>query len=210
MHTASGTVYLVRHGRTALNVGNRFRGLEDVPLDEVGLAEVEATGERLKGAIDPDRPPTQIFTSPMSRTRSTAAAVARHFDLDPIPDDRLLDLDYGRWTAMTHEEAEALDAEAYRTFREDPYRACPPGGEPLRTVADRIAQIQDEVAATLDGGCAVLVTHDLPIVLLLGLGSDQPDAPWHFDVPTASITEMAVEGASTDLSTTPVRIGWKD
>ena len=111
--TESGTVYLVRHGRTALNVGNRFRGLEDVPLDEVGLAEVEETGERLKGAIDPARPPTQIFTSPMSRTRSTAAAVARHFDLEPVPDDRLLDLDYGQWTALTHEEAEALDAQAY-------------------------------------------------------------------------------------------------
>ena len=54
---------------------------------------------------------------------------------------------------------------------------------------------QDEVAATLNGGCAVLVTHDMPIVLLLGLGSDEPDAPWHFDVPTASITEMAVGGS---------------
>ena len=57
----------------------------------------------------------------------------------------------------------------------------------------------------------MLVTHDLPIVLLLGLGSDQPDAPWHFEVPTASITEMAVVQRSPDVrSVTPVRIGWKD
>lgn len=206
----AGRVYLVRHGRTVLNVGGRFRGREDVPLDEVGLIEVEETGERLKGAIDPARPPSRIFTSPMARTRSTAGAIARHFDLEPVADDRLLDLDYGRWTAKTHEEAKAMDPEAYRIFCEDPYRACPPGGEPLRDVADRISQIQDEVAAPLDGGCTVLVTHDLPIVLLLGLGSDEPDAPWRFDVPTASITEMAVtQGPTAQREVAPVRIGWK-
>ena len=41
------TVILVRHGQTAWNVKERFRGREDVPLDEVGVRQAERTAERI-------------------------------------------------------------------------------------------------------------------------------------------------------------------
>jgi probable phosphoglycerate mutase len=211
--SSDGTIYLVRHGRTALNAGGRFRGREDVPLDEIGLGEVEATGDRLHAhlAAGPAPVPERILMSPLARTRTTAHAIASRFGLEPIADERLLDLDYGAWTAMTPEEAEALDPQAFRTFRTDPYRAHTPRGERVIDVARRIEHARDEIAASLGGGCAVFVTHDIPIQLLLGRSSDPPTDPWGFDVPTASITELAVvERSATERSVTPVRIGWKD
>jgi len=35
------SVYLVRHGQTAWNKGEVFRGRADVPLDDEGLGEAE-------------------------------------------------------------------------------------------------------------------------------------------------------------------------
>lgn len=204
-----GTIYLVRHGRTALNVGGRFRGREDVPLDEVGLAEVEDTGDRLRTELA-IRPPDRILVSPLQRTRTTAEAIAGRLGTDVVVDDRLLDLDYGAWTAKTPEEAEASDPQAFGTFRTDPYRAGTPQGERLMDVAFRIELARDETAASLDGGSAILVTHDIPIQLLLGRSSDPPLDPWSFEVPTASITELAVLQASPATRTVePVRIGSK-
>ena len=41
-------VYLVRHGQTAWNVGEIFRGRADIPLDETGKHEVHLAGETIK------------------------------------------------------------------------------------------------------------------------------------------------------------------
>jgi probable phosphoglycerate mutase len=42
------TIFLVRHGRTALNAEGRFRGRLDPPLDDRGFA---ASGPVVEGAV---------------------------------------------------------------------------------------------------------------------------------------------------------------
>ena len=41
-------IILVRHGQTEWNRVERFRGHADVPLNEIGLAQAEATGRVLQ------------------------------------------------------------------------------------------------------------------------------------------------------------------
>ncbi|HYR01796.1 MAG TPA: histidine phosphatase family protein, partial [Syntrophobacteria bacterium] len=43
-------LYLVRHGQTAWNVGEIFRGRADIPLDETGRREAGLAGEALREA----------------------------------------------------------------------------------------------------------------------------------------------------------------
>ena len=57
------TIILVRHGQTEWNRIERYRGRVDVPLNDTGLAQAEATGRRVAAQWQP----TAIYSSPLSR-----------------------------------------------------------------------------------------------------------------------------------------------
>ncbi len=63
---------LVRHGQTEWNRVERFRGRADVPLNETGLAQAEATGLRIYG----EWLPSAVYSSPLSRAVRTAETIA--------------------------------------------------------------------------------------------------------------------------------------
>ena len=66
------TVYLVRHGQTAWNREEIFRGRADIPLNETGRKEALLTGQYLRGVkVD------SIYSSPLSRALETAETIAR-------------------------------------------------------------------------------------------------------------------------------------
>jgi ribonuclease H / adenosylcobalamin/alpha-ribazole phosphatase len=183
---AETTLHLVRHGRTALNAQGRFRGLEDPPLDEAGLAEVATTAERLRG-----REISHIATSRLRRAVQTAEACAHIVGVDPLIDPGLLDVDMGAWTALSAEEASARDPEAFAIYRTDPRRAIVPDGDALATVERRVRGCLDHLATRFEGREIVAVSHEAPIKLVVSgvLGVDGSDV-WALDLPTASLTTL--------------------
>jgi len=103
-------IILVRHGQTAWNRVERFRGRADIELNDSGLAQAEATARRIAAEWHPEA----IYASPLSRARTTAQAIARRVALEVVVDAGLLDIDYGQWQGLTPDEAhsrwpEALD-----------------------------------------------------------------------------------------------------
>ena len=91
------TVLLLRHGRTTANAGGILAGwTPGVQLDETGIAQVRAVGERLARV-----PLAAIVSSPLERCRQTADAVAEGRDLPVQSDDRLGEARYGDWTGRT-------------------------------------------------------------------------------------------------------------
>jgi ribonuclease H / adenosylcobalamin/alpha-ribazole phosphatase len=195
----STTVHVVRHGRTALNATGRFRGLADPPLDEVGLDEAERAAERLAGL-----PLVAVATSPLRRAVQTAAAVAGPHRLTPVPIDGLLDLDHGSWTGLIPAEAEALDPEAYRRFREDPRACTPPGGERLAAVEQRVDALLDALAAGHAGEEIAVVSHEIPIRLLWsGLMRVDGPAMWDLILPTAGVLTIRLHDGVWEVVATP-------
>jgi broad specificity phosphatase PhoE len=86
-------VVLVRHGRTSLNAAGSLRGRLDPPLDDVGEIEAVALGEALAGVgFD------TVVTSPLTRARQTAQAIAGVSGARLEVDPDLVDRDYGPWT----------------------------------------------------------------------------------------------------------------
>lgn len=73
------TLILVRHGRTASNVNEHFRGRGDVPLDEVGRSQAERTAERIAGQWQL----FAVYCSPLRRARATGGAMARRCGVAP-------------------------------------------------------------------------------------------------------------------------------
>jgi len=120
-------IVLVRHGQIEWNRVERFRGRADVPLNDVGLAQAEATGRRVAAGWRV----SAIYASPLSRAVRTAEAIAAHFGLPVHVHPGLADIDYGRWQGLTPEEARARWPEEVDAWYHAPERAQIPGGETL-------------------------------------------------------------------------------
>jgi len=147
-------IILVRHGRTAWNAEERFRGRADIPLDDLGRRQAEATAERLK-----DSGAVAVYSSPLERTMMTARPIAERLGLDVVPLEGLIDIDYGEWQGLTLEEALQRDAELYRRWRQEPHLARFPGGEGLDDVRRRVESVISMVTERHAGQTVVLVSH---------------------------------------------------
>jgi len=127
------TLLLTRHGQAA--AGDVMLGGQlDVPLLPSGREEAEALARRLSGVrID------RIVSSPMLRALETAQTIATGRPVEV--DERLRELDYGRWEGLTYDEIDAHDPELRARWEHDPAATHSPGGESGDDVAARGAQL---------------------------------------------------------------------
>ena len=164
---------LVRHGQTEWNRVERFRGRADVPLNETGLAQARATGDRVAAEWHP----AAVYSSPLSRSMKTAEAIARHFGLSAMGAAGLADIDYGQWQGLTPDQAREQWPEEVHAWYTAPHTAEIPGGESLQDLRDRAMRLVTECAERHPGDEVVLVGHTVVnrIILLgvLGLANDR-------------------------------------
>lgn len=156
------SIYLVRHGQTAWNKEEIFRGKTDVPLDETGLRQAELAGEYFK-----DIKIQGVYSSPLSRAWQTAERIARVHNLRVQPLDGLLDMSFGNWEGQAHQEIQKTDPETYRQWREEPHLARLPGGETLDNVRKRAMASLEEVIEKHPEETIVLVSHRVVNKVLL-------------------------------------------
>ena len=137
------TLILTRHGQaTAGEV--MLGGQLDVPLTPEGRTQAQALARRLSGVrID------RIVSSPMLRALETAQAIAtgRPVELD----ERLRELDYGRWEGLTYAEIDDRDPELRARWEHDPAATHSPGGESGDDVAARALSFLVDLLAA-EGG----------------------------------------------------------
>ncbi len=169
-------IILVRHGQTEWNRVERFRGRADIPLNETGLMQAEATGNR----VAEEWKPTAIYSSPLSRSVRTAESIAKHFSLPVQIYQGLADIDYGQWQGLTPEEARERWPELVVAWYHKPQTVRIPGGESLEDLRARGMAAVKELSEKYAGSAIVLVGHTVinRIILLgiLGLGNDRF---WH-------------------------------
>jgi broad specificity phosphatase PhoE len=148
------SLILTRHGLTP--AGNVLLGGQlDVPLAPKGRAQAESLRDRLAG-VRVDR----IVASPMLRALETAQIVAAGRPIEV--DERLRELDYGRWEGLSHAEADARDPELRIRWEADPAATHSPGGECGNDVAARaLSFLVDLIAAEL-GAPRVAPFHQPP------------------------------------------------
>lgn len=166
-------IILVRHGQTEWNRVERFRGRADIPLNETGLAQAEATGLRVAAEWQP----TAIYSSPLSRAIQTAEAIARNFSLEVQRYPGLIDIDYGEWQGLSPDEARQRWPAELDAWYNAPEKARIPGGESLEELRTRAMSTVNELAASHPGQTIGLIGHTVinRIILLgvLGLGNER-------------------------------------
>lgn len=138
--TATGPLYLLRHGETIWNRAKRLQGHRDTPLTLRGIQQAEAMGIALARELD-GVDPTCFFASPLGRTKQTAAIVADKISHDPetiLHDDRLKEVTFGIWDGLNIEELRADHGDAWQSRLADRWRFIPPGGESYMQVGERV------------------------------------------------------------------------
>jgi probable phosphoglycerate mutase len=167
------TILLIRHGLTEWNQVERFRGHADIPLNEVGVRQAEATARRVAAGWKP----AAVYSSPLSRAVRTAEAIGSRVGLKVETHVGLADIDYGEWQGLTPEEARGRWPEMVDLWFRNPQLAHIPGGESLEVLRRRAMATVADLAAQNSSKTIVLVGHTVlnRIILLgvLGLGNDR-------------------------------------
>lgn len=148
------TLYLVRHGETAWNVGGRFQGQQNTPLSKVGRAQADAVARALA-----DRHFAALYTSDLARSVETAAIIAAPHGMTPIPDARLREAHFGEWEGLSITEVTERWPEVVAAWRADSLRTRPPGGETLEGVQRRVVEFTEAVIRQYSAGGLCIVGH---------------------------------------------------
>jgi probable phosphoglycerate mutase len=147
---------LVRHAVTA-QTGPMLSGrAPGIDLSDRGREQAEALGGRL-AVLQVDA----VYASPIERTMQTAAAVARHHDLDVLPLEGVIEADYGEWTGGKLVDLAKTDL--WKTVQRAPSRARFPNGESLAEMQGRMVTALEDVVGRHAGQLVVVVSHADPI-----------------------------------------------
>lgn len=190
------SIYLVRHGQTAWNREEIFRGKTDIPLDDTGRRQAELAAKYFEGMKI-----HRIYSSPLSRARETAQKIAQPHNLKVEPLEGIIDLSFGNWEGHSHQEIRKTDQEIYRLWREEPHRVRLPGGESLDDVRVRAMASLQEVIQNHTGKTLVLVSHRVVNkVLICGiLGLDNSHF-WQITQDTTAINLIQYKNGKYILS----------
>ena len=137
-------IYLVRHGETEKNKERLLQGRSNLPLNETGIRQAEEAGRYFRErGITFDR----IYSSPLLRAVQTARIIAGE-DTELIPDDRLLEMDYGPWegTSLLNPAPEIV-----YFFQDFVHHPAPEGMESLASVVERLRDFLGFVREELAG-----------------------------------------------------------
>jgi len=185
-------IVLIRHGQTAWNKEEIFRGRADVPLDEVGLRQAQALADALR-----TEPISGVFTSPLTRAVQTATAVAESHGLVPVLVPGFTDIDFGAWEGLAHEVVRERFPELYATWQAQPEDVTFPGGENLDAVCQRASAALTELVQQSPGQTIALVAHRVVnkvlICHILGLPNSHF---WQIRQDTAAINRFHITRSS--------------
>lgn len=119
----------------------------------------EAAVEQLSG-----HPISALYASPLLRAQQSAAPWGARFGLEIVTEDRLIE-PTNRFEGEKFEFGPAvLTRPRIWPFIINPWR--PSWGEPYTSVASRMISAIGDAWATADGGEVVMVSHQMPIVMV--------------------------------------------
>lgn len=170
-------VYLVRHGRTALNAEARFQGRRDEPLDEIGLEQAKSLAEKLHATVPPElHDQVQFHCSPLKRAVMTMDWIARRFTVPTnriVIENGLIEMGFGTWEGLTSPQVKQVFPEQRRQRKRDRWNFAPENGESHAVLAERLLPWIGSLTAP-----TIAVTHlgVLRTLAALSGGLDRDDA----------------------------------
>ncbi len=181
-----GKLVLVRHGQSQWNLENRFTGWVDVELTELGREEAWRAGIHLKGMSF-----SCAFTSHLKRAQETLRILIDSAGIAGLPVHRssaLNERHYGDLQGLNKEEtAKKFGTEQVHLWRRS-YDIAPPGGESLKTTAERVLPYFDGeiLPVLLKGEDCLVVAHGNSLrAIVMSIERLTPAEILEVNIPTA-------------------------
>lgn len=190
-------IYLVRHGAVANAPEGAYYGGTEVPLSPAGRREAVAAARFLGGVQL-----SSVWTSPLARARFGAVEIARlHPGIPLRVDDRLREIDRGRWVGWTPAQVAERWPGDLRSHAQDLDGWRGHGGESYEDLRRRVlAWLRDRIEEGAQGPSAV-VAHLFPIRAILAEALDLPLERWTaLQVPTGSLSLIARAAPGWELA----------
>ena len=188
-------VHLVRHGEVHTPDRILYGRLPGYHLSERGRNMAYATAAELA-----DHDVVRLVASPLQRAQETARPFAEKLGLDVVTDERIIE---------AGNDLEGLHIKGVRSALCNPRRwpmlrkpAEPSWGEPYTQIRDRMWEAIDDARTAARGHEAVLISHQLPIVMIQRDVQGLPLAhnPAVRQCELASVTSLVFDGADlTDM-----------
>jgi probable phosphoglycerate mutase len=157
-------IIFLRHGQAENNTKKILAGRSPgVNLTEVGIQQAEQAGKMLESLNI-----SAIYSSPIDRALQTAEIVGKHCDLEISIDDRLIELDMGKFTKMPYDEIFAKHGNVFLKFYEGSEEVSENGVETFSKVQKRVLDMADFIINKHKNENVVLVTHMDPIKAMIG------------------------------------------
>ncbi|CAD6368432.1 Phosphoglycerate mutase [metagenome] len=158
-----GSVIFLRHGQAKNNIERILTGrTPGVPLTEKGIEQAEKAAKFLEHMNI-----SAIYSSPIERAKHTAEIVGKHNSLDVTIDDRLIELDMGKFTGVPYDEIFSSHGNVFMKFYNGELEIAHNGVETFSEVKKRVLGIVDHVIENHPDQNVVLVTHMDPIKAML-------------------------------------------
>ena len=108
-----------------------------------------------------------IYSSPIERAKNTAEIVGKHNSIDVRIDDRLIEIDMGKFTGRPYDEIFSSHGNVFMKFYNGELEIAHNGVETFAEVKKRILGMVDHVIENHPDENVVLVTHMDPIKAML-------------------------------------------
>lgn len=190
------TLVLVRHGEIAANAARIWHGSTDSELTELGHAQARRTARHLARR----RPrPIALYTSPLARTRATAARIAEELGLDAQIEPGLAEYGIGELEGESYVDLLRVHRFFERIAGDAEF--APPGGESPRQVIARVSDALARIARAHRGSEVVVVSHGAALGFALGSLIDGDANQWQrYHLANCAVSELVLEPAPRLLS----------
>ena len=190
-------IIFLRHGQAENNTKKILAGrTPGINLTETGREQAEQAGAMLKSLNV-----SKIYSSPIDRAMQTASIVGKHCDVEPISDDRLIELDMGKFTMIPYNEIFEKHGNEFLKFYEGSLEISHNGVESFAEVQKRVFDIVDFVKNKHKDENVVLVTHMDPIKAIIGkVLSLQPEVLFQLIIANASLNIIKYDDQNYYLS----------
>jgi probable phosphoglycerate mutase len=178
-------IIFLRHAQAENNTKRILAGrTEGVHLTKAGIEQAESIAKYLK-SLDI----SAIYSSPIERASHTAEIVAKNNSLDYELDDRITEIDMGRFTRMNYDDMFAKYGNIFLKFYENDPVIAEHEVETFLEVQRRILDMVTDVVKKHKNENVILVTHMDPIKSMLSIVMDlKPKTLFELIIANASLT----------------------
>ena len=150
---------IVRHCQALGNLERFFQGKIDSDITPRGQKQIEETAEFLKSEkID------VIYTSTKKRARLSAEGINKYHRRAILVDERLCEIDAGKWEGVYLSDIEKLYPEQFYNWRHAPSEFQAPDGESMKDVYNRVKSALDDIIKNNTGKTVCIVSHGCAIM----------------------------------------------